>query len=77
VATQDFVIWLLCLVDDRLDCRHKHSQAQLWPSELVTIGLLFALKGSSFRSFYRWLPRPTAELVADQDDRIRRSWRVG
>jgi hypothetical protein len=47
VATQDFVIWLFCLVDDRLNCRHKHPQAQLWPSELVTIGLLFALKGSS------------------------------
>ena len=51
MATQDFVIHLFCLVDDRLECRHKHPQAQLWPSELVTIGLLFALEGSSFRSF--------------------------
>src|SRR5947209_19114410 len=63
VATQDFVIWLFCLVDDRLNCRHKHPQAQLWPSELVTIGLLFALKGGSFRSFYRWLERDYAELL--------------
>jgi hypothetical protein len=53
VATQDFVIRLFCLVDDRLAGRHKHPQAQLWPSELITIGLLFALKGCSFRSFYQ------------------------
>jgi len=51
VATEDFLIWLFCLVDDRLGWRRKHPQAQLWPSELVTIGLLFGLKGGSFRSF--------------------------
>jgi hypothetical protein len=39
-----FVIALFCVVDDRLACRHKHPQAHLWPNELVTIGLLFALK---------------------------------
>ena len=71
VATQDFVIWLFCLVDDRLDCRHKHPQAQLWPSELVTIGLLFALKGSSFRSFYRWLERDYADLFGGLPERTR------
>jgi hypothetical protein len=62
VATQDFVIRLLCLVDDRLGCRHKHPQARLWPSELVTLGLLFAVKGSAFRSFYRWLERDYADV---------------
>jgi hypothetical protein len=31
----------------------KHPQAQLYPSELVTIGLLFALKGDGPRRFYR------------------------
>ena len=62
MATEDFVIQLFCLVDDRLDCRHKHPQAQLWPSELVTIGLRFALKGSSFRSFSRWLERDYGHL---------------
>jgi hypothetical protein len=71
VATQDFVIRLFCLVDDRLGCRHKHPQAQLWPSELVTIGLLFALKGSSFRSFYRWLERDYAELFGGLPERTR------
>jgi hypothetical protein len=71
VASEDFVIWLFCLVDDRLNCRHKHPQAQLWPSELVTIGLLFALKGGSFRSFYRWLERDYAELFGGLPERTR------
>ena len=71
MATQDFVIRLFCLVDDRLVCRHKHPQAQLWPSELVTIGLLFALKGSSFRSFYRWLARDYADLFGGLPERTR------
>lgn len=71
MATEDFVIRLFCLVDDRLDCRQKHPQAQLWPSELVTIGLLFALKGCSFRSFYRWLARDHADLFGGLPERTR------
>ena len=71
VATEDVVIQLFCLVDDRLACRHKHPQAQLWPGELVTIGLLFALKGSSFRSFYRWLARDDADLFGGLPERTR------
>jgi hypothetical protein len=57
VATDEFRTHLFCLVDDRLGSRPKHPQAKLWPSELVTLGLLCALKGGSFRSLYRWLAR--------------------
>jgi hypothetical protein len=71
VATEDFVIWLFCVVDDRLGHQRKHPQAQLWPSELVTIGLLFALKGHSFRSFYRWLTRDYATLFGGLPERTR------
>jgi len=71
VATEDFLIWLFCVVDDRLGRRPKHWQARLWPSELVTIGLLFALKGSSFRSFYRWLARGYADLFGGLPERTR------
>jgi hypothetical protein len=53
VATEDVVIWLFCPVDDRLGYRPKYPQARLWPSESITIGLLFALKGGPFR----WLAR--------------------
>jgi hypothetical protein len=71
VATVDFLISLFCLVDDRLGRQPKHPQAYLWPSELVTIGLLFALKGGSFRAFYRWLARDYAELFGGLPERTR------
>ena len=57
MTTLDFIISLFCLVDDRIGHLPKHPQAKLYPSELVTIGLLFALKGVQFRAFYRWLKR--------------------
>jgi hypothetical protein len=71
VATVDFLISLFCLVDDRLGRQPKHPQAHLWPSELVTIGLLFALKGGSFRAFYRWLARDYAPLFGTLPERTR------
>jgi hypothetical protein len=46
-----------CLIDDALPAIEKHPQAKLYPSELVTIGILFALKGGFCRAFYRWLHR--------------------
>ncbi|MBK8031243.1 MAG: hypothetical protein IPK17_17475 [Chloroflexi bacterium] len=42
----------------------KLPQAKLYPSELVTIGLLFALKDGYFRAFYRWLSGDYAALFA-------------
>lgn len=71
MTTEDFLIWLFCVVDDRLGRQRKHPQARLWPSELVTIGLLFALKGSSFRSFYRWLARDYTDLFGGLPERTR------
>jgi hypothetical protein len=35
----------------------KHLQAKLYPSEIVTLALVFALKGLGSRPFYRWLSR--------------------
>jgi hypothetical protein len=57
VTTIDFITILFCHVDDRMGKMPKHPQSRLWASELVTIGLLFALKGGYFRVFYRWLKR--------------------
>jgi hypothetical protein len=71
MATVDFIVRLFCCVDDRLGPLPRHPQAQLWPSELATIGLLFALKGSSFRSFYRWLERDYAALFGGLPERTR------
>lgn len=40
----------------------KDNRAKLYPSEVVTIGILFALKGRWFRAFYRWLARDYGPL---------------
>lgn len=55
MTTIDFITELFCRVDDQMRNIHKHSQAVLWPSEIVTLGLLHALKGVSNRAFYQWL----------------------
>lgn len=51
MTTEDFIIDLLCRVDERMKDVPNASQAALWPSELVTIGLLFAIKGVGSRAF--------------------------
>jgi hypothetical protein len=71
MATLDLIIHLFCLVDDRMQGERKHSQAVLYPSELVTIGILGALKGGHFRAFYRWLKRDYAGLFRGLPDRTR------
>jgi hypothetical protein len=55
MSTDDFIIALYCRVDAVMYDVPKHPQAQLYPSELVTLGLLFALKGVGPRAYYRWL----------------------
>jgi hypothetical protein len=71
VTTEEFIIALVCEVDDRMGDIPKHPQAHLWPSELVTIGLLFALKGGYFRAFYRWLSRDFGVLFGPLPERTR------
>src|SRR5205823_13597464 len=56
-TTIDFITALFCEVDDHLAGLPKHPEARLWPSEVVTLGLLHALKGGGNRPFYRWLTR--------------------
>lgn len=57
MTTEDFIIELFCRVDDQMPDAQKHSQAHLYPSEVVTIAILVALKGVGNRAFYRWLER--------------------
>lgn len=71
MTTVDFIIHLFCLVDDKMKKIPKHPQANLYPSELVTIGLLFALKGVNFSAFYRWLKRDHQELFHELPERTR------
>src|SRR5437762_10110512 len=69
MTTQDIIIQIFCLVDDRMGTMPKHSQARLYPSEVVTIGILFALKGGHFRAFYRWLQRDYDALFGGLPER--------
>ena len=57
MSTVDFIIALFCRVDEVIGDVPKHSQANLYPSEVVTMALLFALKGVGPRAFYRWFSR--------------------
>ncbi len=45
MKTEDIIAHLFCPIDDRLKFVPKHPQADLYPSEIVTIGALFTLKG--------------------------------
>jgi len=57
MTTVDFITELFIRIDDAIKAAKKHSQANLYPSEVVTIAILFALKGVGNRAFYRWLKR--------------------
>ena len=65
LPTEDLLIALFCRIDDVLceqDLNARHSQARLAPSEVVTLAMLFALKGVGQRAFYRWLLRDWLKL---------------
>src|SRR5262249_51649967 len=70
-TTSDFITALFCQVDDHLAGLLKHPEAHLWPSEVVTLGLLHALKGVGNRPFYRWLTRDYRPLFPRLPERTR------
>ena len=55
MSTDDFITALFVRVDTGMVHVPKHGQAKLYPSEIVTLALLFALKGVGPRAFYHWL----------------------
>ena len=57
MTTADLIIGLFAHVDNEMTAVPKHPQAELYPSEMVTLALLYALKGGGKRAFYRWLVR--------------------
>src|SRR2546421_8622805 len=70
-TTIEFITALFCQVDDHLAGLPKHPEAHLWPSEVVTLGLLHALKGVGNRAFYRWLTRDYRALFPRLPERTR------
>lgn len=71
VSTEEFIIALFCRVDTVMADIPKHPQAQLWPSELITLGILYALKGRGERAFYRWAQRELRPLFPNMPERTR------
>ena len=65
MSAADFITNLFCNVDDEMPDAKKHSQANLYLSEVVTIAILFALKGGHFRAFYRCLKRDYGDWFGD------------
>src|SRR5262249_8387424 len=70
-TTIEFITALFCQVDEQLHTIPKHPEAHLWPSEVVTVGLLHALKGVGNRPFYRWLTRDYRPLFPRLPERTR------
>jgi hypothetical protein len=71
MITIEFITALFYEVDEQLHAIPKHPEAHLWPSEVVTMGLLHALKGVGNRPFYRWLTRDYRALFPRLPERTR------
>jgi hypothetical protein len=71
MSTEDFITELFCRIDDAMRGVRNHSQANLYPSEIVTLGFLFAIKGIGDRGFYRWIKRDYLCLFPNLPDRTR------
>jgi hypothetical protein len=67
----DFTVALFCRVDDVLQNQKKHPLAELHPSEVVTLGMLHALRGEGNRAFYRWVQKELGTLFPRLPERTR------
>src|SRR5712691_12666826 len=71
MTTVDFIITLFCEVDAHMPGIPNHPHATLWPSEVVTLGLLHALKGVGHRALYRWLTQDSRVFFPRLPERTR------
>lgn len=55
--TEEIIIHIFCCVDDEMGQVEKVAQADLYPRQVVTIKILFALKGEHCRDLCRLLKR--------------------
>src|SRR2546428_11317089 len=71
MTTVEFITALFYEVDEQMGAIPKPPEAHLWPSEVVTLGLLHALKGVGNRALYRWLTRDYRALFPQLPERTR------
>ena len=69
MTTEEIIVHIFYHVDNAMLEVPKHPLSKLYPSEVVTIGILFALKGGHFRAFYRWLSRDYTALFGGLPER--------
>src|SRR4030095_13520012 len=65
------IIALFYAVDQEMLDVPKHPDAKLYPSEVVTLALLFAITGGGTHAFYRWLTRDYQPLFPQVPERTR------
>lgn len=71
MPTHDFMIALFYAVDQEMLNVTKPPAAKLYPNDVVTLALLFAVKGGGMRAFYRWLTRDYLALFPQVSERTR------
>src|SRR5256886_13231468 len=71
MITLDFITALFYEIDEQMGAIPTYPEAHLWPSEVVTLGLLHALTGVGNRPFYRWLTRDYRALFPQLPERTR------
>ena len=71
MTTVECITALFYEVDEQMGAIPKHPEAHLWPSAVVTLGLLHALKGGGNRPFSRWLTRDYRTLFPRLPERTR------
>jgi hypothetical protein len=67
----DFIMALCYAVDQEMRDIPKHPEAKLYPSAVVTLALLHAIKGGGTRAFYRWLTCDYLPLFPHVPERTR------
>jgi hypothetical protein len=71
MITLDFITALFDEIDEQIGAIPTHPEAHRWPSAVVTLGLLHALKGVGNRPFSRWLTRDYRPLFPRLPERTR------
>ena len=51
----EFITRLFCRIDEQIGFVKKYDDETLYASEVVTLMVLFAIKGGRFSMFYRWI----------------------
>jgi hypothetical protein len=71
MTTEELITALFSEVDEQLRTIPQHPEAHRWPSAVVTLGLLHALKGVGNQPCSRWLTRASRPLLPRLPERTR------